>query len=266
MEKILIGQSDLQVSKFIFGTAKIHKILSGKERRKILNSTVEYGFSHFDTSPLYGYGIAEKELGLITKLHPNITITTKYGLYGPGRMQKPKWEIYCRKLGGKVFPLLTRVKKNFDIRLAYQSLHSSLRRIKRDYVDLFMIHEPLDEINNLYETLDFLTTLKSRGLIRKFGVSGTWQSIEQIFTKEPKILEVIQIQDGIDIPLENLLNFTGGSRLITYGYGELTKSSQLTYLDAIRHGLARNKSGPIIVSTNNIDRVCQYEKLLTDLK
>jgi aryl-alcohol dehydrogenase-like predicted oxidoreductase len=266
VEKILLGDSNLQVSKFIFGTAKIHNILSGKERRRILGATVDCGFTHFDTSPLYGYGIAEKELGLIAKSHPNITITTKYGLYGPGRMQKPEWETYARKVGGKFFPLLSSVQTNFDVKHAYQSLQSSLRRIRRDYVDLFMLHEPLEELNNLSETLDFLTTLKSRGLIRNFGVSGRWKSIEQIYLEAPNILEVVQIQDEAGIPLKDLEKFTGGSRLVTYGYGDLLTPSGLSYLDRIRYGLARNKGGAIIVSTNNLDRVEQYGKLLLESK
>lgn len=266
MEKILLGDSNLQVSKFIFGTAKIHNIISGKERRRILGATIDCGFTHFDTSPLYGYGIAERELGLIAKLHPNITITTKYGLYGPGRKQKPEWETYARKVGGKFFPSLSRVQTNFDIKHAYQSLQSSLSRIKRDYVDLFMLHEPLEELNNLSETLDFLSTLKSRGLIREFGVSGRWKSIEQIYLESPHILKVVQIHDELGIPLEDLENFTGGSRLVTYGYGNLLMPSSFSYLDRIRYGLARNKGGAIIVSTNNLDRVGQYEKLLSDSK
>lgn len=266
MEKILLRNSNLQVSKFIFGTAKIHNILSGKERRRILGATIDCGFTHFDTSPLYGYGIAEKELGLISKSHPNITITTKYGLYGPGRMQKLELETYARKVAGKFFPLFSSVQTNFDVKHAYQSLQSSLRRIKRDYVDLFMIHEPLEELNNLSETLDFLTTLKSRGLIRNFGVSGRWKSIEQIYLEAPNILEVVQIQDEAGIPLEDLEKFTGGSRLVTYGYGDLLMPSGLSYLDRIRYGLARNKGGAIIVSTNNLDRVGQYGKLLLESK
>ena len=266
MEQILLGDSNLQVSKFIFGTAKIHNILSGKERRRILGAIIDCGFTHFDTSPLYGYGIAEKELGLIAKSHPNITITTKYGLYGPGRMQKPEWETYARKVGGKFFPLLSSVQTNFDVKHAYQSLQSSLRRIKRDYVDLFMLHEPLEELNNLSDTLDFLTTLKSRGCIREFGVSGRWKSIEQIYLEAPNILKVVQIQDEAGTPLEELEKFTGGSRFVTYGYGDLLMPSGLSYLDRIRYGLARNKRGAIIVSTNNLNRVEQYGKLLLESK
>ena len=266
MEKILLGDSNLQVSKFIFGTAKIHSILSRKERGRLLGAAIDCGFTHFDTSPLYGYGIAEKELGKIAKSHPNITITTKYGLYGPGRMQKPEWETYARKAGGKLFPSLSGVQTNFDLKHAYHSLQLSLRRIKRDYVDLFMLHEPLEEMHNLSETLDFLTTLKSRGLIREFGVSGNWKSIEQIYLEAPSILEVIQIQDEVGIPFKDLENFTGGSRLVTYGYGDLLIPSSQTYIDRIRYGLARNKRGAIIVSTKNLNRVGQYEKLLEDSK
>jgi diketogulonate reductase-like aldo/keto reductase len=129
-----------------------------------------------------------------------------------------------------------------------------------------MLHEPLEELHNLSETLDFLTTLKSRGLIRKFGVSGSWKAIEQIYLEAPNILEVIQIQDEAGIPFKDLENFTSGSRLVTYGYGDLFMPSSLTYLDRIRYGLARNKRGAIIVSTNNLDRVGQYEKLLADSK
>lgn len=254
----------MQVSKFIFGTSKIHNIFSGRERNRILTATIDSGFTHFDTSPLYGYGIAEKELGRIAKSHPNISITTKYGLYGPGRMKKSEWETFARKVGGKFFPFLSRVHTNFDTKHAHQSLQSSLRRINRDYVDLFMIHEPLEELINLSETLEFLTTLKSQGIIREFGVSGNWRSIEPICLGAPGILRVIQIQDEVGAPLEVLGNIGGSSRLVTYGYGNMLIPARPTYLDRIRYGLSRNKGGAIIVSTNNINRVGQYEKLLLD--
>ena len=261
MEKVLLSDSSLLLSKFIFGTSRIHKTITGKARQRILSKAVECGFTHFDTSPLYGYGIAESEIGCLAKRNPNITVTTKYGLYPPGRIQKQRWDIYLRKASGKLIPLLSKAKENFDTARAHQSLVLSLKRINRDYVDLFMLHEPPENIENYSETLDFLLDLKSQGLIREFGVAGRWSSIKQFYLEFPDILKVIQIQDEEGIPLADLSQFVGGSRVITYGYGALSKITDLNYLDRIRYGLARNTEGAIIVSTSNLNHIGQYERL-----
>jgi D-threo-aldose 1-dehydrogenase len=264
MDRISFGDSEFSFSKFIYGTAKLHRIASAKERRRLLCAAVYNGFTHFDTSPFYGDGIAEKELGRLAKLHPNITITTKYGLYSPGRLNKPNWEIYARKVGGKLIPSLSKPRRNFDVRMATRSLHASLKRISRDYVDIFMLHEPLDLAPNFSEILEFLKSMKSKGLIRKYGVSGTILSIENIYHELPHLIEIAQIQDEFNYSIEYLERYSIDNILVTYGYNKGPFTSTTDYLNQIRYALSRNKRGAIVVSTNRIERLPQYEKLLQE--
>jgi hypothetical protein len=56
-----------------------------------------------------------------------------------------------------------------------ESLEGSLRRLQREYVDRFLIHEPLHELDpDLFESLAHTAEkLKRQGKIRTFGVAGS---------------------------------------------------------------------------------------------
>ena len=84
MKKIILPKTELAVSKFIFGTANLFSAGTNKKRQEILSAAVDVGFSHFDTAPYYGFGLAESDLARIFKEHPELTFTTKVGIYPPG--------------------------------------------------------------------------------------------------------------------------------------------------------------------------------------
>ena len=265
VKKVRLGKSNLIVSKFIFGTAKLHNIHSKRERNRILNLAVEAGFTHFDTSPLYGFGIAEEEIGVLLKLYPELSLTSKYGLFVPGRKNKFKFEVYAQKSLGKLLPAVSAVRTNFQVDFARTSLQSSLARLKRDYIDIFLLHEPPKNLENLDETLQFLLDVKSQGLIRSFGVTGKCNVIEYFRDNAPEILEVIQMEAQHDLPLDlGQSDIFGG--IITYGYGNLGASNNLGYIDSIQKGLMQNPNGAIIVSTNKSNRVSQYQDISRDAK
>ena len=67
MYKIEIPNTNLKVSRLIFGTASLIKNLRVKNQLYILDCAIQNGFSHFDTAPLYGLGSTEKLLGDILK-------------------------------------------------------------------------------------------------------------------------------------------------------------------------------------------------------
>lgn len=266
MERIRLGQTNLVVSKLIFGTAKLHNVFSKKERNRILNLAVEAGFSHFDTSPLYGFGMAEKEIGELLKMYPDLTLTSKYGLFGPGRQDKLYFEVYVQKSIGKFFPTVSTAKRNFQVDFARISLETSLGRINRDHIDIYLLHEPPKNLQNLDETYQFLLDAKSQGLIRSFGVAGKWDVIEHFRNNAPEILEVIQMEVQYDFPVDNSRELNTYKGVITYGHGSLGARNNLGYLDSIEKGLIQNPNGAIIVSTNKSNRVNQYKYISKDAK
>lgn len=71
--------------KYIFGTAKIHHLVSRHRLYKILDTAYDVGFRMFDTSPYYGLGLNERILILWVKSrkHTDVRIHTKIGLSYP---------------------------------------------------------------------------------------------------------------------------------------------------------------------------------------
>ena len=77
-----IDGTDIEVSRLGFGTSSLHHLLSRRDRRSLLLHAESVGITHFDTAPYYGYGLAERELGLALRdRRSRITVTTKVGLY-----------------------------------------------------------------------------------------------------------------------------------------------------------------------------------------
>ncbi len=102
MNKIVIPDTHIEVSKFIFGTAFLLGAGGLSARRRLLEAAVDHGFTHFDTAPYYGFGINERDLAPVLKAHPHLTVTTKVGLYSPGGDDQSMLSALIRKSGGKI--------------------------------------------------------------------------------------------------------------------------------------------------------------------
>ena len=86
MKRIPLPGTHLTLSRFSFGTASLHHLGALGKQLRHLRAALEAGFSHFDTAPLYGFGMAERALGRAfgDARSEAVTIATKVGLYPPG--------------------------------------------------------------------------------------------------------------------------------------------------------------------------------------
>jgi aryl-alcohol dehydrogenase-like predicted oxidoreductase len=194
----------------IFGVGSLHRLPTRGARQRLLWQALTLGFRAFDVAPAYGNGLNEVELGLaLAGVSEHVRVTTKFGipvdLYGE-RYPRLAFAIrvarrlgqrgYGEEYGRRVFTPMEMVT----------SLDDSLRRLRRDCIDDFMIHEPLGELGGelqaeLNETAD---RLRRQGKIRRWGVAGPAASVSP-FLEDPKI-EVIQA------PLDDLPKLPAGSR------------------------------------------------------
>lgn len=71
--------------KYIFGTAKIHRLLTRRRIFELLDAAYNSGFRIFDTSPYYGLGFNERLLlyWVVSRNHSDVSINTKIGLAYP---------------------------------------------------------------------------------------------------------------------------------------------------------------------------------------
>jgi len=113
------------------------------QAKQALRDAIEIGYTHFDTAEAYGGGHTEELVGEV--------------LAGYNR---------------KSFFITTKVSpSHLRYRDVLRALEGSLKRLKMDYVDLYLIHWPNRQIP-LEETFQALNQLVERGSVRYVGVSN----------------------------------------------------------------------------------------------
>lgn len=181
---------DSTVEQIVFGCAKLMRISSRKRREELLKACLDCGIKRFDVARMYGMGMAERELRVVTKAdREHISIATKFGI-DVGRIQAKvaPYQGVIRALVEKT-PLLRRglssalsirnrnrtshvEPKHFSAPQASLSLSRSLEELGTDYVDEFYFHEPqmVDLIDS--SIWEWLATMKNDGVVRNIGLSG----------------------------------------------------------------------------------------------
>jgi aryl-alcohol dehydrogenase-like predicted oxidoreductase len=164
METRRLGTSDLELSILGLGTWAIGgdwKYGWGpqKERDSInaIHEGLELGINWIDTAAVYGFGTSEAVVGkALSQWKGDVAIATK-----------------CGRLKGENGEVRGCLQKESIV----AEVEGSLKRLRRDVVDLYQIHWPLPD-EEIEEGIETLQALKSQGKIRWVGVSNF--SVEQL--------------------------------------------------------------------------------------
>jgi aryl-alcohol dehydrogenase-like predicted oxidoreductase len=164
MNKRRFGRTGLQVSEVVFGAGFVGGIIvlaDDDTRRRALRRALDAGINWIDTAPLYGQGRSEEALGWLLAEIPD----------------KPY-------LSTKVRLDLTRLG---DIPGGIEkSVHESLRRLRRDSVDLLQLHNQIgahtgsgvlgaisiDDVLKKGGVADGLERMREQGLTRHIGLTA----------------------------------------------------------------------------------------------
>ena len=264
MEKVLIPKTNLRVSKFIYGTGSFD-VKSKKKRINFLNQVVDSGFTHFDTSPLYNFGLSEKDLGIILKQNHYLSVTTKVGLYPPGTLNPGFVNIFLRKIVGKIYPQLSRAIVNFNLEKAKKSLEESMRRLNRGHIDILMVHEPYPGLLNTEEWYRWFEDLMNEGKIGSCGIAITSpEKIKKIIENDNKnIFKIIQTSDSLSSHGADIITTDNSLFRITFGYFSDLKKKRIKFNSAeiIKKILERNLKGATIIHTQNKKRLKEFRNL-----
>lgn len=126
---------------------------SADSAKKLLDAVLMAGVLSFDTAPPYGSGQSEARLGDMLYMRQNdrkkITISTKFGF-------------------NETFKKIEISKANVE-----NSLTNSLKRLKTDYIDIYLWHSPtIDEIKLYAKKFNEICEKnKVNGKIKKWGIS-----------------------------------------------------------------------------------------------
>jgi aryl-alcohol dehydrogenase-like predicted oxidoreductase len=189
--------------------------LNRTESLRLLEAAYDAGIRHFDVAPMYGYGEAESCLGEFRARHADVTITTKYGIAPPKRGG------LLRTARRVVDPVLQRIpalkrrlvraagavaapaeKSRFSAEEARASLENSLRALRANFIDVWLLHEA--EAADLTDDalLRFLEDSVAQGAIGAFGVGSDSAKLPALLRDRPAYCRVVQHDWSILDPIE----------------------------------------------------------------
>lgn len=258
MRRAEIDGTKIGVSALAFGTASLHHVFSSATRQRLLHKALSVGITHFDTSPYYGYGLAEADVGAFcVGRRSDITIATKVGLYPRGFSSTRVGAVWLRKAAGKIIPPLSAPAVSWAVDRARNGFRDSLRRLRTDYVDFLLLHEPEMRLVEEDEFLRWLEDELTQGTVRSWGVAGVRQRVLPWVEVDHPLARVVQTEDSVDARQADFLSSHGRKFQFTYGYlsGSNEGLGRLSAEDVVRQALNRNATGSVIVSTRKVERV-----------
>lgn len=168
-------KKEYQYGKVILGLMRIEK-LDTEELYNLIKGCFELGIHYFDISDIYLNNEAERKLGRVIALHPEIRdemfIQTKCGI--------------IKKDGKATMDLsYTHIK---------EALYASLERMNLTYVDSFLLHR-VDIFMDNEEVAKAFQELYEEGKVKYFGVSNMDKEIIEYLSDALKLpIEVDQLQ------------------------------------------------------------------------
>jgi aryl-alcohol dehydrogenase-like predicted oxidoreductase len=200
MEMRRLGRTGLKVSVLGYGAGAVGGLFTKgrpEDQERAAARAIAAGINYFDTAALYGNGESERNLGRVLKaLKADVVVGTKVRLATEHRADIGKGIV--------------------------QGMEDSLRRMGRDHVDLFQLHNPLvatDGGDNLSidralnEVAPALEKLRKDGKTRFIGFSGVGETAALHRAIDSKLFDTIQV-------VYNALNPSAGSALPTGNPGQ----------------------------------------------
>ena len=193
MEMRTFGKTGLQVSILGFGCGAVGGLMvrgAPDDQERAVARALEVGVNYFDTAAMYGNGESEKNLGrVLAKLKPNVIVGTK-----------------------------VRIKSTDFNRIeaaVTESLEASLKRMGRDQVDIFHLHnaittdggdESIAARTVLEEVGPTFEKLRQQGKLRFLGITavGDTAALHQVI--DARVFHSAQVS-------YNMLNPSAGAAL-----------------------------------------------------
>ncbi len=169
---------------------------SGDEAYNAVRFALDYGYRHIDTAALYAneedVGKAVRESGVNRE---EIFVTTKV------------WN------------------SDHGFEKATKAFYTSLKKLKLEYVDLYLIHWPVTKLR--LHTWDALTKLYEKGLIRSIGVSNyTIKHLEELLSYGGVTPVVNQVEFSLYLYQKELLDFCTQKNIFIEAYTPLIRGKK----------------------------------------
>lgn len=272
MRKVSLKGTSLSTSRLGFGTSGLHQLLRSRRRQDLLAAAFELGVRHFDTSPFYGHGMAERELGKFARnRRSELLIATKFGIKPNPLLARAPWIMYAQLSANAIQRKITNANRlaitparDYSAREARLSLERSLGALRTDHVDIYFLHDatrallaPNDEL------LLTLERLRQEGKARYVGVAGPGRDCIEVVARFPVIAQILQINATGGARDLNLVREAGLPCHLSFGhFRDKTAPMKTLLTDAVRN----NVDGVILYSSRRAPRVAELAAHLAELE
>lgn len=159
MQRVLVSETDMELSKVCLGTMTFGSQVTEAEAARMVDFALDRGVNFIDTANVYNAGLSEEITGrILGARRSQIVLATKVrGNMGAGE------DAY----GGLSREAIVR------------AVEDSLKRLGTDYIDIYYLHQP-DGSVDIYETIRAMNELVAAGKVRWIGTSNyaAWQMAE----------------------------------------------------------------------------------------
>jgi len=203
-----------------YGTAALGRSLSKRERVALVDAAYDAGIRWFDTAPLYGAGAAEDALGISLRTKDDVVVATKVGIVSPRLIGVA----FRRPAAGGRFAAA-------DIRT---QLEGSLRRLRRDSVDVVLLHEV--DADAAVTALDALDELRREGKLLRIGIATGAAHAAAILT--------VRLPDVVQLPAHKVVDPRGAQLVL---HSALAGRSGATSARDLLRAVAEAHSGAVVL-------------------
>lgn len=207
MEYTRLGDTRLRPSALGFGCAAVGSRYSRRESLRALSIAFDLGVNYWDVARAYGYGEAESIVGaFIRDKRDRVIVATKFGLDPPTLTPAHRVLKALARRAFRIAPGLRRAarqqlgkqfaRRRFDADAMSRSLDESLRQLRTDYVDVFLVHDCTFDALADDRLFDALDRARASGKVRFVGASGERRIVEEALRRRPA-LTVAQFQHDL---------------------------------------------------------------------
>lgn len=174
---------------------------SGEEARALLHLALEQGIRFFDTSNIYAQGDSERYLGEIVASRDDCVICSKGGKYLslPRKLLVP-FKGALRSLvrrsagarGGVARARSQPMPTRWDAGFLTRELEASLKRLRRERIDIHMLHSPAAAVLERGDAVAALEAARLAGKIGRVGASVDDPEAARAALADPRV-QVLQL-------------------------------------------------------------------------
>jgi aryl-alcohol dehydrogenase-like predicted oxidoreductase len=168
-----LGNTGINVSEVGMGGNRLGQDYAPDEHWiALVRRAVDLGVTVFDTSESYGWGRSEEMLGRALGNRSDLYVATKMAR--------------VRETGERAFSAARMV----------ETVEGSLRRLRRDRIDIYQLHSPNREAMEKYDWAEGMARLKAQGKIRVSGVAVN-SAADGIWLIKRGLVDMLQITYNI---------------------------------------------------------------------